>query len=489
MEVDDTGGTSPPGKQHSTKRKNHEETLTINDTKKTKNNESEIITGSKINESVINTGSKTDNSASLSTEGNLDKINSEPTKVYPINQYDINDKGPFTVYIEQMDRKTSINDMRVGRYLKNRNINGIVSLTKIGKNRIKIMINNRTTANSFVRDSMLKENNLKAFIPSSHIQKIGIIRNVEMDLSKEELMASITTKNNIKIMDIFRFNRYDRTEKKAYPTATVKVTFKGQNLPEEIEIFGVKRKVQQFVFKVTQCFSCYMYGHTSKNCKRGMRCGTCGEDLKEKNKETCKKQKKCVNCKQDHEAFHKDCQERIRQQLINKAIATENLSYSEADKKYPRIKNRYEILNHMEEFPEIESKKKQNQQQQSSNNNHNHYMNYKTTSTTTSPKLMSPRRNFSQLFDDDQNYITNPIGDNPHKTTEVEKLIKMFRLILQKLEPASPSSSQNGGDNEIKIMTVCDIIRNTLEEVGETGRASLGNSSYSANSADFSECP
>lgn len=493
MKEDRAGGSiSPPGKINGTKR-NNEEKLPICETKKLKNNESERITGSKINESENITGSNSNESDSHTennmdvdiTDINLKKIN-ETKKIYLTNQYDLNDKGPFTIYIEQIDRNTTINDMRVGRYLKNRNINGIVNLTKIGKNRIKLMTNNRSTANSLVKDDTLKDNNLKAFIPSSHIQKIGIIRNIEMDLSKEELMASIVTKNNIKIVDTFRFNRYDRTEKKAYPTATVKVTFRGQNLPEEIEIYGVKRKVQQFVFKVTQCFNCYMYGHTSKNCKRSMRCGSCGEDLKEKNTEKCKKQKKCVNCKQEHESYHKDCQERRRQQCINKAIATENLSYSEADKKYPRIKNRYEILNHEQEFPEIEHNRRKNQQQQATNNVYSQYTNYKT--TVTSPKTMTPVRNFNQLFEESTNEISSPINNNPHKSSEMEKLIKMFRLILQKLEPSSPTSSQNGDNNELKIMTVCDIIRNTLEEVGETGRASLGNSSYGANSAEYSEC-
>lgn len=489
MEGDSTGGLlSPPGKSNGTKRY-HEDNLTICDTKKLKNNEgertigsiinnSEKITSSKTNESGSNTEDKMDEGIS-NTEINLNK------KTYQTNQYDANDKGPYTIYIEQIDRNTTINDMKVGRFLKNRNTNGIINLIKIGKNRIKLMLNNRSTANSIVKDETLKDNNLKAFIPSSHIQKIGIIRNIEMDLSKEELMASIVTKNNIKVIDCFRFNRYDKTEKKAYPTATVKVTFRGQKLPEEVEIYGVKIKVQQFVFKVTQCFNCYMFGHTSKNCKRGMRCGSCGEDLKEKNTDKCKKQKKCVNCKLEHESYNKDCQERRRQQLINKAIATENLSYSEADKKYPRIKNRFEILNHEQEFPEIEHNKRKNQQQQATNNIYSQYNNYRTTAT--SPKTMTPRRNFNQLFEEETNEISCPIDNNPHKSSEVEKLIKMFRLILQKLEPSSPSS-QNGGNNDLKIMTVCDIIRNTLEEVGETGRASLGNSSYGANSAEDSEC-
>lgn len=52
-------------------------------------------------------------------------------------------------------------------------------------------------------------------------------------------------------------------------TKNIKVTFEGNNHPQELRLFGglTTIKVKLFIEEVKQCFNCYSYGHLKFQCK------------------------------------------------------------------------------------------------------------------------------------------------------------------------------------------------------------------------------
>lgn len=138
---------------------------------------------------------------------------------------------------------------------------------------MKITFSNRDKANVLINDKNLVTENVKAFLPVQFMQRIGILRNIDTGMSEEELLENTVCKESIEIKEICRFMKASKdTENKERrtPLTTVKITFSGQVLPDEVEIYGVKRKVIQYLFTVTQRFQCYKFGHTKKKCKNGI---------------------------------------------------------------------------------------------------------------------------------------------------------------------------------------------------------------------------
>lgn len=69
--------------------------------------------------------------------------------------------------------------------------------------------------------------------------------------------------------------------------------------------------------KILQCFNCQKYGHVGKACRNPTRCGHCAGPHSSKDCTSQEKsQRKCASCgKPGHEAWSRECQDRVRQRL------------------------------------------------------------------------------------------------------------------------------------------------------------------------------
>lgn len=262
------------------------------------------------------------------------------------------DNGPYVTcleYVSKDDDVRVLNDMTVGKLLKELQVNGIIQVKKIGRIKCKIQFDNKINANAFLTNAKLKERKLKAYIPTSSIMKIGIIYDIPTEHDDEFLKQNI--ESDAEVTQIFRYKRTveDDGVKKQIPTRTVKVTFRSQVLPREVTFFYAKRLVKPFIPKVIQCYKCLRYGHTKSVCKQTMT--TC-ENCATIHEGECDKRRRCFNCKSpEHHSKDPNCPEFARQQVIKEAMVYRNLSYVEANEEYPKVQNAYSILEHDKEFP------------------------------------------------------------------------------------------------------------------------------------------
>lgn len=359
-----------------------------------------------------------------------------------INRYKHSDQGPFIVFVETLKitpDSNSINDIKVGRLMKRKQMHKyIIDLKVTGRHRVKINFSNKDKANELIDDNNLVIDNFKAFIPDQFIQRIGIVKNIDTEVSENELMENMSCSNKCQIKEIIRFIKKTKDENNVETQIrlkTIKITFQGQLLPDEVEIYNVKRKVLPYLFTVTQCFGCGRYGHTKKNCKNKKKiCSNCGEEEHKKAEEKCNKKSFCVNCKGSHKSTDKECAEFIRQSAMKKLMSLNNLSYWEANEKFPKTRNQYQVLDHLEEFPELPDLDK----------NQNKMFNKEIEKTNRMYHIVYKRKNNVDVHDWKQQRIehfkplteewpvtTSTVTHNPHKTSEAEKL-KSKVLDIQK---------------------------------------------------------
>lgn len=356
------------------------------------------------------------------------------------NLYRHNDQGPFIVFMETLTTNRDskpINDIRMGKLMKAKKLmNDIIELRQTGRHRIKISFSNKHSANQLINDINLVTENLKAFIPSQFIQRIGIVKNIETDLSNEELIENIKCPDNIDIKETNRFFRTIKTsgkDDKKVPLTTVKLIFLGQKLPEFVYIYNVKRKVQPYIFSVTQCFKCLRYGHTKKNCKsKTSNCQNCGE-IHEATNGKCERQQKCVNCKEQHISVNNECTEYIRQRAIKNIMSLKNLSFGEANEEFPKIRNSFSLLENVDDFPALPGiHQKDHQTRIQIAKTERMYQSYR------EKKQKTPRFEITRVpyrVENEVELPNSPILSNPHKTPDsdriLEKLKQSYNTVLE----------------------------------------------------------
>ena len=149
--------------------------------------------------------------------------------------------------------------------------------------------------------------------------------------SEEELVNFFAQFGVIKA---FHFTRKDKNTGVISKTNSVCLTFNSPNLPTEIKIkeLGLIFKVKPYYPMPRRCFNCNKYGHTNKNCRRGVSCPFCGKthsddqcDVKSESSSHY-----CSNCEENHPVFSKECKEYKRQIDIIKIMVDEKLPRREA---------------------------------------------------------------------------------------------------------------------------------------------------------------
>lgn len=238
-----------------------------------------------------------------------------------VDKYFSTDPGPFVVHLSRSDKsdQSQVCDIKIGKILKDNNVRGLIQVKRIGKFLIKLFFNSYDVANDFLGSNLLKKIGCEASIPLANISKSGIIYDVPADYSIQYLKENIRSK--LPVMDIFRFSKsltnQDGTKTKV-AAKTIKVTFRGQFLPDEVDFFLSKRKVKPFVPIVTRCYKCLRFGHVQKYCKQAkVNCVNCGES----HEGDCDRPTKCFHCKSPHHrASDNECPEYSRNVLIKEAM-------------------------------------------------------------------------------------------------------------------------------------------------------------------------
>lgn len=261
---------------------------------------------------------------------NKNNINNKPRYYVSCleNSYLKSDNGPFVVLVESANVNVKAQPMFVGKLIRNNCLeiySNILSIAKIDFSTIKITLNDYSSANILKSKPFWAESKLVAYIPHYMLTKQGIIRDVDYDITDEEIMEYI-----ISDQPVLKAKRIFKTKgEKKVPTPLVIITFRGQTIPREIKILNVLCKVDLFYPKLIQCENCSRYGHFKSKCSHPQSCSRCGgTHLKDQCNSVTPY---CIHCKSpNHEANDKNCPEYILQEKMKKLMVDNNISFKES---------------------------------------------------------------------------------------------------------------------------------------------------------------
>lgn len=235
----------------------------------------------------------------------------------------------------------------IGKILAEAKFNRCKEITKLGRFRFKLVLDAKEAYTS-LEGVNFEKYNLKLFVPASSTETICYVRGVPSDFKEEEIRNNIETE--VPVLKVERIKWKDGD--KLVDTSRLKVTVKGKQVPEMVKIYGCAFHMELYVFPVKQCQRCWRFGHKMKFCQANQRCRKCS---RVHSQEECPNQKRCANCKKEHEADSKFCEERQRRENIINTMKKERKTYAEVESRYPKLTNRFEILDVDVEYPEMDT--------------------------------------------------------------------------------------------------------------------------------------
>ncbi|XP_026471399.1 uncharacterized protein LOC113375678 [Ctenocephalides felis] len=267
-----------------------------------------------------------DEESNMTNEDNTrnNKINEE------INYYEPYDEGSYTVFAESTNESIGrFHNLALGRLIFKQSLNirkNIIDISKIGRNKIKLVFKDYFYANKLIKEKILEKFNIRTYIPRHKLYKTGIIFNVEPDMNEQEIMDVI--RSVIKILDVKCIKRRN-LEKINMKSQMVKIVFRGNYLPEYVSMYSVRCAVSPYIQSVMQCHKCWRYGHIKNQCKSKIRCRYCSE---EHSHENCHIVSDfiCAVCHGNHQANDKECKFFKVNKEIKEMMALHNISYLEA---------------------------------------------------------------------------------------------------------------------------------------------------------------
>lgn len=274
-----------------------------------------------------------------------------------LNCYLDSDKGPFYVHLHPTEDEQDMHDMTMGLRLKNLCVKGIKEVKKISRRELKVIFSDRNLANGFLKSAMPSKLKVKAFVPRYNIIKVGIVFDIPVHYDSAQLYDCL--ESQLPIVDIFRCQKRKivngQKTKEWISASTIKVSFRGQELPDEVRFGYSMRKVKLHIPGVLQCFKCLRFGHMNKFCKQvNATCKNCGIQHVVTDDYPCPSPMKCFHCHSDkHNGTSKECPEFSRNQLIKEPMICKNLTFSEADAEFPRAQSCFILAEKRNEFPKL----------------------------------------------------------------------------------------------------------------------------------------
>ncbi|XP_023953577.2 uncharacterized protein LOC112057315 [Bicyclus anynana] len=156
----------------------------------------------------------------------------------------------------------------------------------------------------------------------------GVIKGVDLDLSSEDIWKRIECPSKIELKSVMRLNRRSESAVSGWsPSESVRLSFKGEELPPYVIVDGLKIKIVPFVFRVSQCSRCWRLGHFLRRCPMTrMVCPKCGG----KHENCLTTSYKCVNCGGNHMAMSKICPAYLKEKKLRQIMAECNCTYKKA---------------------------------------------------------------------------------------------------------------------------------------------------------------
>ncbi|KYN17765.1 hypothetical protein ALC57_09954 [Trachymyrmex cornetzi] len=254
--------------------------------------------------------------------------------------YDEGDIPPFIIFVKRtMDCNggdSRLDPVSVARVMTRIANDKITEVKSSGRNKVAVHFNDRATANKVLSHPLLKESGLSASIPAFRILRTGVVKNVPLDISENDILNHFTSPYKIVSAKRLNVRMFKDGESTFVPSRTILVKFRGQCLPRSVTYLHVSFPVMPYFPRVLMCFSCLRYGHVSSDCKSKPRCARCGSQ-KHPTVEDCPRDQLppiCCNCGGQHLPSFSGCPTYVRHKQIYAYATIENLSYSDARQKF-----------------------------------------------------------------------------------------------------------------------------------------------------------
>lgn len=212
----------------------------------------------------------------------------------------------------------------LARLLKAEGITDVMRVKYINAYKVLIQLKDDKSADKLLACQALIEKGFRCQKTMDVDKSYGIIRDIDLDLSDDEVLQNISC--DIPILGVRRQKRRNFETNEFELTEVVQVCFSGSSLPKYIKSHDVRVNVEPYIFPVTQCSKCWKYGHTIRVCPTRLRCPKCG-----KNHPNCETTKfRCVNCGGAHMALSRTCPLFVKEKKMREIMAEFNCSYRRA---------------------------------------------------------------------------------------------------------------------------------------------------------------
>lgn len=269
------------------------------------------------------------NSKQTETSPNNQSRLSQQQNTY-IQEYNNTDTGPFVVWLHSIQQNVgNLHPLKLGKLLHQHGNYNIHEIKRINRNKLELSFNLLDHANQFLKSPILDEHGLKAFIPKHKTSIQGVIRDVDTSITNQEIQDNIIS--TLPVLDVYRFSRRSITTEgqiQYLPTQTVKITFRGQTLPQYVFLYSVRFAVDKYQQPILQCKNCYKYGHPNKYCRNQTTCSKCGD--KHHTTKCSSYTLKCINCSLAHVADSQRCPVYESQKRIKTKMTELNIPSHEA---------------------------------------------------------------------------------------------------------------------------------------------------------------
>lgn len=160
-----------------------------------------------------------------------------------------------------------------------------------------------------------------------------------IEMTETELTNELSDQ---RVTGVRRIMRRNPDTKELSPTATLVLTIQGTVIPDAIYFGFIRIPTRAYYPNPMQCYDCFQFGHTSKNCKQQHQlCRNCGQAHHDKNDavRTCEAEAHCVNCSGQHQSTSRQCPVWLKENNISKIRTNQGISFKEARAAYETQNN------------------------------------------------------------------------------------------------------------------------------------------------------
>lgn len=263
--------------------------------------------------------------------------------------YSETDSGPFVVHVSRSDGdfapvSNHTRTLKIAQIIYNGKISGIDEIKNMGRNRAAIIFKTYNEANSFLTNPLLSSNKLSAIIPRFQVTRMGVVRQIPVEWSLEDLVSWIECRSvSTTVIKARRMNKKKKIDGKTVwePTGTVVLSFLGQVLPKHVYCCSVSLPVNIYTLPTIQCLKCCRFGHIRDQCRSQARCSRCAGPHEGNSCSVSENNITCLFCSGCHPASDPKCPEHARQRSIKMVMSEENISYIEAARRFPSVRTSY----------------------------------------------------------------------------------------------------------------------------------------------------